>query len=270
MTIKTLLCLSLLVGSGARAFAADPPSAGSSSSKPKIKPKQSSGDGPIEGGGLLAPDADLIDTPTTAVLDYGGYSSRSRFYSRGGFLQWVSFGVYQGVNIGGSLTLDGLIGSDQATRVRAPNAQVKWRFYDGDHWLPSLAIGYDGQGYDSDSTAHKYDNRQRGFFIVAGEELGVPGLMANPSINISDFDGNAFYGSIPVSYNIKDKVLMMAEWDNIQNFSDSRLNSGVRVYITSHFAADFEVRAIGQGGFFANGDSRGPERIVQLRYSANF
>ncbi len=269
MTYRRALLLLLAAFLSLPAFAADPPSSGGGSMV-KIKPKKSSSDGPIEGGGLLAPDADLIDAPTSAVLDYGGYSSRTRFYSRGGLLQYVSFGVYQGVNIGGSMAVDSLIGSDHGVRVRAPNAQVKWRFYDGDHWLPSLAVGYDGQGNDYDSVARRYNNRQRGFFVGATQELGVPGLQAHPSLNISDFDSNAIFASIPFSYNIKDKVLLMMEWDNIQNFFDSRINAGFRVFITSHFAADFDIRAIGQGGYYANGDSRGPERIIQLRYSANF
>ncbi|MBI3551994.1 MAG: hypothetical protein HY077_05695 [Elusimicrobia bacterium] len=264
-----ILCLGLSTRTLA-AEAAGPAKGPDSDSKVKIKPKKSPSDGPIEGGGLLAPDVDLIDAPTSAVLDYGGYSSRTRFFSRGGMLQYVSFGVYQGLNIGGSLTIDSLIGSGTVVRARAPNAQVKWRFYDGDHWLPSLALGYDGQGYIYNSTSRRYNNRQRGFYVVATQELGLPGLQAHPSLNISDFDGNAFFASLPFSYDIKDKVLLMLEWDNIQNFLDSRLNAGFRVFITSHFAADFSVRAIGQGGTFSSGDSRGPERIVQLRYSANF
>jgi hypothetical protein len=33
---------------------------------------------------------------------------------------------------------------------------------------------------------------------------------------------------------------------------------------------DFAVRRIGQGGFYADGSQRGPERIVQLKYSGSF
>lgn len=235
----------------------------------RIRPKDSQDSG-SSSGGLVAPDVNLIDAPTTAVLDYGGYGARSRFYRNGGILQYVSFGVFQGVNLGASMSVDGLIGDNKTVRVRAPNAQVKWRFYDGDRDIPSMAVGYDGQGYDYNQIDHRYNNRQRGFFVVASQELGVPGFMVHPSINISDFDSNAIFGALPFSYDIKDKVLLMAEWDNISNFSDSRLNGGLRVYVTPNFDIDFAVRAIGQGGHYANGDSRGPERVVQLRYSASF
>ena len=259
-----LLFLALLTS--APAVAADPPSASASPIKIKPKEKKAASDET----GLLAPDTDNIDTPTTAVLDYGGYSSRSRFYAKGGVLQYVNFGVFQSLNIGASLTMDGLIGNDRTVRLRAPDVQVKYRFFDGDQWVPSFAVGFDGQGYDYASTEHRYNNRQRGFFVAASEELGVPGLMIHPSMNISDFDTNSFFGAIPLTLNIKDKVELIAEWDNINHIRDSRFNAGLRAFLSPHFAVDFAVRAIGQGGSFSNGDSRGPERIVQLRYSANF
>jgi hypothetical protein len=236
----------------------------------KITPKEQAGAAAPREIGLLAPDTDNIDTPTTAVLDYGGYASRSRFYAKGGLLQYVNFGVFQSLNLGASLTMDGLIGDDRTVRLRAPNAQVKYRFYGGDRGFPSWAVGYDGQGYNYNSVTRRYNHRQRGFFIVASQELGLPGLMVHPSMNISDFDTNSFFGALPFSANIQDKVSLMLEWDNINNFDESRVNGGLRAYITPNFHLDFAVRSIGQGGRFSNGDSRGPERIVQLRYSGNF
>lgn len=263
--LPLLLVAALL--STAPALAADTPSpAASHPVKIKAKDSKSSSDS----GSLLAPDTDNIDAPTTAVLDYGGYAARSRFFSNGGVLQYVNFGVFQSLNIGASLTMDGIIGNERTVRLRAPSVQVKYRFYDGDRWVPSFAVGFDGQGYNYNSIDHRYNNRQRGFYVVASEELGVPGLMIHPSVNISDFDTNAFFGSIPLSYNILDKVEPMVEWDNINNWMDSRFNAGLRGYLTPHFNIDFAVRGIGQGGRYANGDRRGPERIVQLRYSANF
>jgi hypothetical protein len=233
----------------------------------RLRPKTAEGS---SSEGLLAPDTDIIDAPTSAALDYESYAAKSRFDREGGLLQYVSFGVFQGVNLGASLAVDSLVGDTRTVRVRAPNAQVKWRFYDGDRWIPSVAVGYDGQGYDYDKVAKRYNERQRGFFIAASQELGLPGLTLHPSMNVSDFDTNAVYGSLPLSWNIEDRVLAMAEWDNINNFRDSRFNSGLRVYVTPHFQIDFDVRAIGQGGHFTNGDARGPERIVQLRYSNSF
>lgn len=268
--MKSLLVTALLGLTAGPAFAADPPETPASEAKPsspRLRSKEASAGG---GGELLSPDVDLIDTPTTAVLDYGGYSARSRFFRQGGLLQYVSFGVFQGVNLGASLTIDGLVGDNRIVRVRAPSAQVKWRFYEGDRSLPSLALGFDGQGWSYNQQDKRYNHRQRGFYVVGSQELGVPGFMFHPSVNVSDFDTNDIYGALPLSYNFRDKLTLMAEWDAINNFRDSRLNGGVRVYVTPRFQVDFAVRGIGQGGEYPNGDSRGPERVVQLRYAASF
>ena len=222
------------------------------------------------GGGLNAPETGLVDVPTAAVLDYGGYSSQTRFYSHGGLLEYASFGVYPRLNLGASLAINGLIGNDTTVRARPPEVQVKYRFYDGDRYLPALGVGFDGQGFDYSPTEKRFHDRQRGFYVVASEELGVPGLQAHPSFNISDFDSNSIFGSIPLSYNIQDKAMVIFEWDNINNFGNSRVNSGLRVYLTPKLRVDFAVRRIGQGGFFADNSSRGPERIVQLKYSGSF
>jgi opacity protein-like surface antigen len=218
----------------------------------------------------LTPDSEIIDAPTTAVLDDHAYSTRSRFYSQGGILEYLSFGVYPGVNLGASAAVDGFIGDQKQIRARAPNAQVKWRFYEGDQTWPSLALGYDGQGYEYNAAIQRFNERQRGFYVVGTKELGIPGLELHPSINISDFNSNAIFGALPVTYNFRDKVELLLEWDNIATWSGSRFNTGLRFFVTQNFHIDCAVRAVGAGGAFSDGSPRGPERIVQLKYSSNF
>ena len=236
-------------------------------SSPRIRSKRAAAPA---SDSALQPDTEIVDAPTTGVLDYRGYSSRSRFYAQGGVLEYLSFGVYPGVNIGASMAGDGLIGDEKNVRMRAPTAQVKYRFYEGDQELPSLGMGYDGQGYRYNAASKRFNQRQRGFYVVATEEIGVPGFQVHPSFNISDFDSNAIFGSIPLTFNIRDKVELLAEWDNIANWSDSRFNAGLRFFLTEHFHVDFAVRAIGAGGLFSDGSPRGPDRIVQLKYSNSF
>ncbi|MBI5631708.1 MAG: hypothetical protein HY921_12590 [Elusimicrobia bacterium] len=252
------------------ALAADPPvPAGTEGGTVKIRPKRGEPGG-AELGALLQPDVDTIDTPTTAVLDYGGYAAQSRFFANGGVLQHISFGVFQNLNLGASLNMDGIIGNNSTVRLRAPNLQIKYRFFDGDRQIPSLALGYDGQGHLYNQVDKRYNHRQRGLYFVATQELGLPGLQAHPSFNISDFDSNSIFGALPLSFNIQDRASILVEWDNINNFADSRFNTGLRVYMTPHFHLDFAFRGVGQGGRFNGGDPRGPERVVQLRYSGNF
>jgi hypothetical protein len=270
--LKTWLSLAAVLLLAAPAFS----QADGNASSVKIKPKRAgfSSEARAERrsahDGSLMPDTEVIDAPTTAVLDNYGFGSRSRFYSRGGLLQYINFGVYPNVNIGASGSVDGLIGDEKNVRLRAPTAQVKWRFYDGDEELPSLAVGFDGQGYRYNAGDRRFNQRQRGFYFVGTKEIGAPGLEIHPSINISDFDGNSIFGSIPLTLNIRDKVGLMVEWDNINNWSDSRLNAGIRFYVTSGFHVDFAARSLGAGGFYSDGAARGSERIVQLRYATSF
>ncbi|MBI4375502.1 MAG: hypothetical protein HY549_03540 [Elusimicrobia bacterium] len=236
----------------------------------RIRPKKETAADWKREPGLLQPNPDVIDLPTAAVLDYGGYAPKSRFFSNGGVLQYLSFGVFHGLSLGASLNVDGFIGTQRIVRLRAPSVQVKYRFFDGDRFLPALAAGYDGQGYLYNQLTKRYNHKQRGFFVVGTLELGVPGLEFHPSANISDFDSNSIFGAMALSYNIQDRLSLLSEWDNVNNFRDSRFNSGVRVFITPRFHLDFAVRAIGEGGRFSDGNSRGPERIVQIKYSGNF
>jgi hypothetical protein len=269
-----MLAAFLLILPWASGRADEVPQAPAGGQSIKIRPKtaalQKDDSEAHEGSGLNSPETSVIDAPTAAVLDYGGYSSQTRFYSGGGLLEYVSFGVYHRLNLGASLSINGLIGNDTTVRARPPEVQVKYRIYDGDRYLPALGVGYDGQGFDYSPTEKIYQDRQRGFYVVATEELGVPGLQAHPSFNISDFNSNSIFGSIPLSYNIRDKATILLEWDNLSNFGNSRINSGLRVFLTPKLQADFAVRRIGQGGFFADGSPRGPERVVQLKYSSSF
>lgn len=254
----------------AGAYAEQVPEAPETLKPIQLKPKALKVASERSESGSNAPEVSVVDAPTAAVLDYGGYSAQTRFYSQGGLLQYVSFGVYPRLNLGASMSINGLVGNDRNVRARPPEVQVKFRFLDGDRYIPALAASFDGQGFGYSSTEKRFHHRQRGFFVVGSQELGLPGLMAHPSVNISDFDSNSIFGSIPLAYNIRDKATILVEWDNINNFSDSRFNSGLRAHLTPNFYIDFAVRGIGQGGWYPDGSPRGPERIVQLKYSGNF
>ncbi|MBI4345772.1 MAG: hypothetical protein HY553_02885 [Elusimicrobia bacterium] len=237
------------------------------------KPVRAAGEAadPERGEGALVPaDTELMDVPTAAILDYGGYSSRTRFFSNGGVMEWLSFGVFQRLNIGASMNVDRLIGTSSPVQLTRPDLQVKFRFYDGDRVIPAAVIGFDGQGYLYNRKDLRYDQRQRGLYLVGSQEIGVPGLHANAGMNISDFNSNSIFGFMAMDYNVRDKVLLMLEWDNVHNFVESRINMGFRIYVTPSFHLDFGVRSVGQGGHFSNGVSRAAERVVNFKYSGSF
>ncbi|MHB2026384.1 MAG: hypothetical protein ACYCPQ_07060 [Elusimicrobiota bacterium] len=270
MAFARALALLLLVGFCSKALAqADAVSANGPDSKPyiPIRPKMDDAGEQMDG----APDLQVIDAPTAAVLDSGFFYSRTRFYSGGGALQYLSFGVFNGLNVGASLSMDNLVGRQNPVRVREPEAQIRYRFYDGNRFIPAMAIGYDGQGYDYDQTTQSYNEPRRGLYWVGSQELGIPGLEIHPSVNIADLNSNSLGGAVPLVYTYRNRVAALVEWDNINNLlAQSRLNAGVRFFVTPNFHLDFDVRGIGQTGRFPDGTNRGTERVIQMGYTDSF
>ncbi|MEK7656310.1 MAG: hypothetical protein AAB412_01000 [Elusimicrobiota bacterium] len=249
-------------------------SASTAWSKP-AKAVKKAAEGAPEGGragveSLIEPDTQLIDVPTAGILDVGGFATQTRFFSEGGILEWLNFGMVHRLNLGASLNVERLVGSGTPVQLTRPELQLKFRFFDGDRLIPAFAIGFDGQGYLYSRPDKRYNQRQRGFYFVGSQEVGLAGLQAHAGMNISDFDSNSIFGLVAASYNLQDKITLMTEWDNINNLRDSRVNLGFRVYVTPSAHIGFSVRGVGQGGRQPGAISRGAERIFQFKYTGNF
>ncbi len=234
----------------------------SSHSTIKIGPKESPED---ESDSLFDAPLYVIDAPTGHALEAGDFEVRSRFFSGGGLLEYAYFGVLDRLDVGASLNADGVIGGGPA-HLQPPEAELKWEFFQGRRYWPSMAVGYDGQGYDYNLKTQSYNEPRRGAYFAFSQMLGLPELVLHPSISVSDFNQNDVSGALPLTLALGHVATLMAEWDQLGPVDESRFNAGVRFHITHGFALDFDTRAIGQGGTFSDGTSRGPERIVQLFY----
>ncbi|WP_428897544.1 hypothetical protein Dip518_001335 [Parelusimicrobium proximum] len=210
----------------------------------------------------LRKDAYLIDTPTADVIEQYGAEFTTRLYSENSVMQSVDFGVYPGLNIGMSFAVQNLIGSEWPMRALTPAMQLKFKLYDGSLYLPAIAIGYDGRrfGYDRASKEYKYD--EKGAYLVLSREVFIPNLQINPGVNVSDFDKSDVFFFVGGNFNIEDKVNIMLEWDNVHTIDSSRLNTGLRVYLSEQFVLDFAGRDLTHKNDI--------ERIVQLKYTVNF
>lgn len=229
-----------------------------------------------KGENVVLPDVELVDVPTAGILDYYGFQFKTRAYSAGGVLTGLNFGVLERLNLGASMAVDRLIGSETHIKMRRPEIQVKFRFYDGGYYLPSAALGYDGQGYYYQSNHDyvdygKYLERARGLYLVGSKEIGLPSFVLHGGFNVSDFDENLLFEFLGANYTLEDKVAFMLEFDNLFHGGyPSRTNAGARLYITPYLQLDMAVRELGAHGDFNPGMKRRGERIVQLRYNANF
>ncbi len=220
---------------------------------------------------LVLPDVEMIDVPTAGILDYYGFMLKTRFYSGGGVLGGLNFGVQERLNLGASMSVDKLIGSETGIKMRRPEIQVKFRFFDGGYYIPAAAIGYDGQGYYYNQSDKKYLEKGKGLYLAGSKEIGVPGLALHGGFNVPDFDNNYLFGFLGLNYTLEDKIAFMLECDSMFHSADpSRLNAGTRLYITPYFQLDLGLRELGRNGTFEGGQKRKSERIVQMRYNTNF
>ncbi len=211
----------------------------------------------------------IIDVPTAEALDRYQASFLTRAYDHGTVMESIDFGVYPRINIGLSVAAHELLGSSSSVRVLDPDFQAKWKVYDGSLYLPAIAIGYDGRRYGYGYNDHrrytktkKYLDDRKGGYLTFTREIIVPGLNASAGVNFSDFDWDDVYLFTGFHYNLADKIGLLAEWDNIHNTRDSRLNLGARFYLHPSLALDAAVRRIGR-------DSES-ERVLQFRYVTNF
>jgi len=204
----------------------------------------------------------VIDTPTVGMLDYGGYDLNFRLFSDGGILTRLNFGVFQIVNLGFGWELAKVIGTQDIT-VGPPALYLKIKPFAGGMVMPAFAFGYDGQGYFYDKNLGAFAQKEKGIFFVFGREFFFPGLEMNFGANMNDFKTGRVYGFANMDFNIEEKFYFLSEFDNVNYIPDSRLNLGIRFFITSDLSIDVAGRDLGAA-------DRKPERIVRIAYRGKF
>lgn len=204
----------------------------------------------------------LLDIPTAEVFDKYQASLLTRTYSEGSVMESVDFGVISRVNIGVSLAVHEFLGNSDDIKVLDPDFQVKIKVFDGNLYLPAIAIGYDGRRYGYNRQTKEYMDDRKGGYVAMTREIIFPGLNTTLGVNMSDFSEHDVFVFTGMSYTIAEKVGILAEWDNINTMRDSRFNAGLRFYLHPSLALDAAVRRIGRG------DEN--ERVLQLRFVTNF
>jgi hypothetical protein len=207
----------------------------------------------------VMPNIEIVDTPTTEVLENDTLSISLRIYQNGGVLTKFLFSITHRINIGLSIDCDNVIGRERID-IHQPQMQIKIRFFDGNMYFPSLLFGYDSQGYVYDSLAQKYVTPQKGLYLVGAKEIFLPGLELHAGVNIYDFDKDTLYGFLGCTLKLlNDKLSILSEIDNIRNISEVRVNLGLRMSVAQNLAIEVSTRNI-------NKTSDMIERILRLYY----
>jgi len=106
--------------------------------------------------------------------------------------------------------------------------------------------------------------KEKGLYVVGSHEIFIPDFELPAGMNINEFDNTKLYGFFGATYKIVSTFAVMAEYDNVRNSPDSRVNLGGRYWLTPYFNVDLAARNVGRG------ESRGGERILRLNYTAHF
>lgn len=215
--------------------------------------------------------ADILnigDSPTTRVLEYSSYQLNFRFFSQGSMQTNIDFGIFQFLTLGFSCEFDNFVGSGEIAAAM-PSLMVKTLIYSGDMNLPSIALGYDGQGYFStDKYSTDYLQDPRGVYLVLGKELFVENLMMNAGLNANSFKGNKVRAFINAMFPIiQDSFFLISEIDNIMGGSDSRLNLGVSLSVSQSVSVELFIRDCWGND---DGHSMSNERVFRISHTGKF
>lgn len=210
-----------------------------------------------------SPMVEAVDIPTPDVLDPATYATTFRFYNEGGIMSRLIVGPLKRVNFGISFDAQRVIGSQDPHMVR-PGVYFKLRAFDGTDILPALALGYDSQGFLYQESTKEFLHKEKGLYLVGSHEIFLPDFELHAGVNINDFDDAKVFGFFGATWKIVSSFALLAEYDNVRNSPDNRVNLGGRFWVSPYFNVDVAARNVGRGG------SRGGERIVRLNYAGHF
>jgi hypothetical protein len=270
-TIKGMLVI-FLAGT---LWAADPPGTTTqpqaepqAQAQPQVQPQTQPPSKPLQtpvkaDADEVSPQVEAVDIPTADILDPYTYSTNFRFYSEGGIASRLIIGPLKRVNLGVTFDAQNVIGAGTPHMV-TPTLYFKLRAFDGTDVLPAFALGYNGQGYLYQNSRRDFLEKEMGMYLVGSHEIFIPDFELHAGVNINQFNNTKTYGFFGATYKIVSTFALLAEYDNIRNGPDNRVNLGGRYWITSYFNVDVAARSVGRG------ESRGGERIVRLNYTGHF
>jgi hypothetical protein len=207
---------------------------------------------------------EAVDIPTAEILDPKTFATTFRFYSEGGITSRLIFGPFKRFNLGLSLDAQELIGNGNPHLIR-PSLFAKVRVFDGNDYLPALALGYDNQGYLYQNSLRDFQQREKGLYLVGSHAIFLQNFELHAGINFPRVDQSGKpFGFFGATFKIVPAFALLAEYDNIQKAPDNRVNLGGRFWVVPSFNIDIAARNVGRGTV------RGAERIVRINYVTRF
>ncbi|MBI5417906.1 hypothetical protein HZA55_08185 [Candidatus Poribacteria bacterium] len=240
---------------------------------------------------------ELIDIPTSAVIGKGNYQITNRLFTNGGVMVRGKIGLAPRFNFGITYAGAKIISEDNPDWNPNVAMDFKYRLSDGGEGMPSISVGYDGQGYgpfykdapsfkkadpaDRDTKSKdRYRYKSKGFFLVFSNEFkNIGGIEIHGGANYSfeakdDKSGDMFFG---LNKKIGPEIMVMVDYDLALNDDDKDysygsgkgyLNSGVRWYFAPELSIEFDMLNLTENGKIVGGDRI--SRMVKINYTSYF
>ncbi|MFA5859400.1 MAG: hypothetical protein WC955_10080 [Elusimicrobiota bacterium] len=201
---------------------------------------------------------EMIDAPTAEVVDHESVLVNFRVYENGGLLTKIVFGVINRLQLGLTMDIAKVIGRDQP-ELHQPQLDIKFRFFDGNVYVPALALGYNSQGYLYNELLKQYAHREKGLYLVASREI-VDGLELHLGTNVYDFEKDIFYGFLGMSWLLGERFMTCFELDNIRNSDEVRVNFNLAAKFTDNLTMELAVRDMVVAA------NHSPDRVLKITY----
>jgi hypothetical protein len=228
--------------------------------------------------GLLEP-LQVVDLPTAGTLMRGSFRTELDVYPEGGILAGISAGISDRFMFGLSYGGTNIIGTGKINWNKQVGAQVRYRLFEEDYYLPAILIGYTSQGRGAyiDSTK-RYVNKSMGVYAVASKSFIFLGtLNLHGGINYSfenddgDKDPNLFIG---VQKSLNPELFVSAEYDFAINDGGSGALGEGKGYLNAalkwQFSGKLELTFILKDILKNRKYSDGMTREIRIAYSEIF
>ncbi len=251
----------------------------------------------------------LINIPTAATLNRAELDFNTRIYDQGGILTEFNVGITENFYIGISFGGINMIGKDEPKWNQIPGISAKYVFLTEDFYNPSMAIGFNSQGYgawhDEDfdnlnsNNNERYEIKSQGFFLVMsknflvkGGDLGSFGIHSGLNYCVTekkdeDDSINLFVG---FDKSIGSQIEFLFEYNAALNDNSKKtdaagndislterigyMNLGLRWEFETNFYLEFDLKDILRNSRIKNGNQykriKQPNRELRIGYLMDF
>ena len=207
------------------------------------------------GGGATFETRDIVDMPTAGVLPKNDYAVDLLHYENGGIAFSMSYGLWRNFNIGGSISLGGLVGSQDVSMQSVPSIIIKYRFINETMNVPAFAVGVSTRGTGKyNNSSNRFEIASPGIFLSLSKsflwDLGYLGLHAGVNYSFEnvgdDFFVNTYVGleqaigrrfAINLEYNAG-----AFEWEARHSRGHGFLHSSLRYSLGYGFTMQMQFR----------------------------